>query len=62
MKFVDKAEDGKDAIFVASQDNYGFHYTLWGKGIHIHIYEDECELTQEQLKAMAEALEKTANG
>lgn len=43
----DHPRDGGSDIVISLND--GSYWTLWGRGKRLHIYEDECELTIDEL-------------
>jgi len=61
VKFTSFPTDGEDDINISSSGGglMGMHYTLWGRGVCIHLYEDECALNREQLTALGVALEES---
>ena len=57
-KIVREVSDGKAEINAAYQFSpLGGHWTLWGRGKCLHIYEDNCSLSEEQILHMAKSLE-----
>jgi hypothetical protein len=47
--------EGKDCINIFFQRD---HYTFWGKGICIHLYEDGCLISDKKLEAIGKILEE----
>ncbi len=59
-KIVYHPSAGKDELHVFSQvgGSIGPHFTIWGKGICLHIYEDGLPVSVHEILLMAKALEK----